>query len=440
VTEATAGAPFLELDHVSVDFHVRRGFFSTRPVHAVRDVSLRLARGETLALVGESGSGKTTLGRATLHLVPLAAGRVVFDGTDLATLDGAGLKAFRRRAQVIFQDPYASLSPYMRVRDLVEEPLVIHGPASREERWERVGSALEQVRLAPAEEFAVKYPHTLSGGQRQRVSIARAMVLEPEFLLADEPVSMIDASSRAEILYLLADLRAERGLTFLYITHDLASARYFADRIAVMYAGRVVELAPARELVADPKHPYAQGLLAAVPEPDPANRLRIRPVVAGEPPDPSNLPTGCAFHPRCPLAIPGLCDRVDPPLLPVSATHEVACHIYSDAVSGSGDSVGAGVRGGAGVAMGVMVRAGAGEGASPSGTPASGDAGASGVAGGAGDAPSSGGGIVSSGAGVPSGERPGSGLTSGPAAAPPGTTPDASASRAARRKGSSDSG
>jgi oligopeptide/dipeptide ABC transporter ATP-binding protein len=413
MSAAPTDRPFLELEGVSVDFHVRRSFFSTRAVHAVRDVSVSLALGETLALVGESGSGKTTLGRATLHLVPLAAGRVVFDGIDLADLRGPALKAFRRRAQVVFQDPYASLSPYMRVRDLVEEPLVIHGPSSPAERWERVRGALEQVRLAPAEEYASKYPHTLSGGQRQRVSIARAMILEPEYLLADEPVSMIDASSRAEILYLLADLRAARGLTFLYITHDLASARHFADRIAVMYAGRIVEIAPAAGLVGDPMHPYTRGLLAAVPEPSAANRLRARPVVAGEPPDPGALPPGCAFHPRCPLAIPGLCDRVDPELVPVSASHRVACHLYSGEAVGAGDAVGVTVRAGAGVAVGP------GE-------------------------------AVSTGAAAPSGEAvaPGEATTSdvsaaGEASASSGETPAVpavNASSAAPRKGSSGSG
>jgi oligopeptide/dipeptide ABC transporter ATP-binding protein len=322
------GGPLLELERVSVDFHVRRGLFGSQPVHAVRDVTLALERGETVALVGESGSGKTTLGRATLRLVPLAAGRVRFDGQDVAALRGRDLGAFRRRAQVVFQDPYSSLSPFMRVHELVEEPLVIHGPASRARREELVHAALEAVRLSPAEEFAAKYPHTLSGGQRQRVSIARAIVLEPEYVLADEPVSMIDASSRAEILYLLADLQAERGLAFLYITHDLASARHFAGRVAVMYAGRVVELASAAGLVEAPRHPYTQALLAAVPEPDPTNRLRDRPVVGGEPPSPSALPSGCAFRTRCPHAMPGTCDVVDPPLVRVAAGHAVACHLF----------------------------------------------------------------------------------------------------------------
>jgi oligopeptide/dipeptide ABC transporter ATP-binding protein len=223
----------------------------------------------------------------------------------------------------------------MRVRELVEEPLVIHGPKSRSERQARVDHALEQVKLAPAE-FAAKYPHTLSGGQRQRVSIARAMVLNPSYIVADEPVSMIDASSRAEILSLLDELQGEHGLTFLYITHDLASARYFAERIAVMYAGRLVEVGPSRQLIEEPLHPYTRALLAAVPEPDPANRTRLRPVVPGEPPSPSHVPTGCPFHPRCPAAIKGICEVVDPPLIELSPGRSVACHLYPEVQQAAG--------------------------------------------------------------------------------------------------------
>ncbi len=318
-------------------FYVRKSFFSERPIAAVTDVSLDLAMGETVAVVGESGSGKTTLGRATLRLVDASDGQVVFEGEDIAGLEGAAMLSFRRRAQAIFQDPFSSLSPYMRVGDLVAEPLVIHGPSDRSEQDAAVIEALEQVKLRPATEFADKYPHTLSGGQRQRVSIARAMVLEPDYLVADEPVSMIDASSRAEILYLLKELQAQRDLTFLYITHDLASARHFADRIAVMYAGRIVELAPAEALIEDARHPYTQALLAAVPEADPQNRLRQRPVVGGEPPDAGDLPIGCAFAPRCPAAIAGTCEREIPPLVELDGGHEVACHLYP-AASASGVS------------------------------------------------------------------------------------------------------
>ena len=334
--------PLLRVDDVSVTFYVRTSLFGTRPIAAVREVDLDLATGETVALVGELGSGKTTLGRATLRLTPISAGRIIFEGADLGALRGEALLRFRQRAQAIFQDPFSSLSPYMRVGELVAEPLVIHGPSDRDEREARVLASLEQVKLSPAAEFAEKYPHTLSGGQRQRVAIARAMVLEPDYLVADEPVSMIDASSRAEILYLLTELQEQRDLTFLYITHDLASARHFADRIAVMYAGRIVELAAAGQLIEEARHPYTRALLAAVPEPDPANRLRQRPIVGGEPPDAGNLPGGCAFAPRCPFVIAGTCERVDPPLITLADGHEVACHLYpAGDSSGSIDASGA---------------------------------------------------------------------------------------------------
>ncbi len=348
----TSDGPVLRAVGLSVTFFVRTSFFATRPISAVRDVSLDLAKGETVAVVGESGSGKTTLGRATLRLTPISAGRIIFEGADLGALRGEALLRFRQRAQAIFQDPFSSLSPYMRVGELVAEPLVIHGPSDRDEREARVLASLEQVKLSPAAEFAEKYPHTLSGGQRQRVAIARAMVLEPDYLVADEPVSMIDASSRAEILYLLTELQEQRDLTFLYITHDLASARHFADRIAVMYAGRIVELAAAGQLIEEARHPYTRALLAAVPEPDPANRLRQRPIVGGEPPDAGNLPGGCAFAPRCPFVIAGTCERVDPPLITLADGHQVACHLYP-----AGDSSGSMDASGAGAADAAAARA-----------------------------------------------------------------------------------
>lgn len=316
---------FISLDGVSVDFHVRRGLFATTAVHAVRGVSLEIARGEHVAIVGESGSGKTTLGRALLRLQAVSAGRIMVDGEAIADLAGDDLMRFRRRVGAIFQDPYASLSPYMRVREIVAEGLVVHGTVPAAEHEARVLAALEAVRLSPAAEIADRFPHTMSGGQRQRVAIARAMVLEPEILVADEPVSMVDASSRVEILALLRELQVSRGLTIVSVTHDLASARHSADRIAVMYAGRIVEEGPAASLVDDPRHPYTRALLAAVPEPDPANRLRDRAVVPGEPPSPAALPPGCAFHPRCPVAIAGTCDVNDPAATPRSGGGQVAC-------------------------------------------------------------------------------------------------------------------
>jgi peptide/nickel transport system ATP-binding protein len=320
--------PLLELQGLRAWYHVRRGLFRTAPVKAVDGVSLALGRGETLALVGESGSGKTTLGRAVLRLMEIAGGRVLFDGSDVTRLDAAGLRVFRRRAQAVFQDPFSSISPFMTAGEIVEEGLLIQGVRGRLDRQERVRRAMRQVRLEPVEEIAGKYPHNLSGGQRQRVSIARAVVLEPELVVADEPVSMVDASNRAEILQLLRELQAQRGITFLYITHDLASARHFSDRTAVLYLGTLAELGPTARVIEKPLHPYTQGLLEAVPEPDPENRKRLRAVVRGEPPSAANVPPGCPFHPRCPKSIAGRCELARPALLEASPGHHVACVLY----------------------------------------------------------------------------------------------------------------
>lgn len=318
----------VDLVNVSIYFTVHKGLFAQQPVKAVDGVNLRLQRGETVAVVGESGSGKTTLGRASLGLVKPTAGQVYFDQQDLTQLTGARLKAYRRRAQAIFQDPFATIDPYMTVYETVVEPLVIHGLGTAQERRARVYRVLQEVRLTPVAEMVERYPHQLSGGQRQRVGIARALVLQPEYILADEPVSMVDASSRAELLYLLRDLRTQYGITFLYITHDIATARHFANRIVVMYLGRIVESGPAATVVARPQHPYTKALIAAVPEPDPANRFQERPVVQGEPPNPSHIPTGCAFHPRCPVMVAGRCAEQRPALITIKPEHEVACFLY----------------------------------------------------------------------------------------------------------------
>lgn len=318
----------VQLDDLHVHFQVRRGFFRTQTVRAVDGVTLHLHRGEVVAVVGESGSGKTTLGRASLGLVKPTAGRVLFDQQEVTKSTEAERKAFRKRAQAIFQDPFASIDPYMTIYQSVGEPLVIHNLGSEAERRERVYAMLRNVRLTPAEEMGDRYPHMLSGGQRQRAGIARALIMQPEYILADEPVSMVDASSRAELLYLLRDLREQFNITFLYITHDIATARHFANRIVVMYLGRVVESGPAAAIVDNPRHPYTQALIAAVPEPDPANRLRMRPVLQGEIPDPSQMPTGCAFHPRCPQAIHNKCELRQPALIEVEPEHFVACYLY----------------------------------------------------------------------------------------------------------------
>ncbi|GIW04059.1 MAG: oligopeptide ABC transporter ATP-binding protein [Thermomicrobiales bacterium] len=330
---ALAASPLVSLQDIVVVYQVRKGLFRTDEVHALNGVSLDVARGETVGLVGESGSGKSTLGRVSLRLIRPNAGRVIFDGRDITATPEEELGWLRKRAQIIFQDPFSSLNPYFRVRDLVEEPLIIDGvPAA--ERLERVYRALEAVELVPAQRFAGKYPTMLSGGQRQRVGIARALVRYPDYIVADEPVSMIDASSRVEILDLLRSIQAERGVTFLYITHDIASARHFASRIAVMYQGTIVELGPAGRVIDNPLHPYTRALIEAIPEPDPRNRFRHRAVVPGEPAAGGPLPAGCPFFPRCPSRIVGTCERARPRLDEIEPGHVVACYLYDRAREG----------------------------------------------------------------------------------------------------------
>jgi oligopeptide/dipeptide ABC transporter ATP-binding protein len=270
-------------------------------VKAVEDVSLDLRRGEVLGLVGESGSGKTTLGRTLLGLVQATAGSIVFDGDEITGMSERELRVLRRSMQIVFQDPHASLNPAMTIEQSVGHPLTIHKVASGREYRQRVAEALETVGLAPAEQFMAKYPSDLSGGQKQRAVIARAIILNPLLLVADEPVSMLDMSVRAKILELMLTLKREFGFTYLYITHDLATAKFFCDRIAILYLGRIVEIGPSEAIYADPKHPYTQALLRAIPEPDP-QRTVPRDLPRGEVPDAANPPLGCSFHPRCPHA------------------------------------------------------------------------------------------------------------------------------------------
>ncbi len=311
-----------------MEFHARKRLFSVVTVRALDNVSIHVDEGETLALVGESGSGKTTLARVCLRLIRPSKGSVTFDGQDITSTSDAGLKPFRYREQGIFQDPFSSLDPYMTVAQIVGEPLVIHGEGEPSSRVGRVLASLEEVRLSPASEIGEKFPHMLSGGQLQRVAIARALVMQPQLLVADEPVSMVDASSRAEILYLMRELQERHRTAFLYVTHDIATAYHFAHRIAVMYLGRVVETGPTREVIANPLHPYTKALLQAVPEPDAANRHRRRAAVEGEPPSPSEPPPGCHFHPRCPYAFER-CLVDDPEPQEVRPGQFVACHLWS---------------------------------------------------------------------------------------------------------------
>ena len=322
--------PLVRLDDVSLHFTVRTGFFTNRFARAVDGVSLTINRGEILALIGESGSGKTTLGRLTLRTVQPTAGRVEFDGKDLAKLTREELTSFRRSAQAVFQDPYSSLDPFMNVFQTLEEPLKVHHIAESREREEMIRRSLEEVRLVPEHEFVSKYPYMLSGGQRQRVSIARALMLRPAYVVADEPVSMVDVSSRAEILELLRGLQLRYGLTVLYITHDIATARILADRVAVMYLGRIVETGPVEAVVREPLHPYTSALIDAVPEPDPSNRNRERSSLPGEQASSASIPRACRFHPRCRFFMSGKCDVYDPQMIEVRPGRFVACHLYPD--------------------------------------------------------------------------------------------------------------
>jgi peptide/nickel transport system ATP-binding protein len=317
-------------------YPVRRSFFDLlrrkprRWVHAVDGVSIELKQGEILALVGESGSGKTTTALCILGLIEPTDGEILLQGENVVELIHRGRsKGLRRIAQLIFQDPYESLNPRQTVLKAISEPLEVHRlVVNKEDKTAQVIAALEEADLKPASAFLNRYPEQLSGGQRQRVSIASALVLKPRFLVADEPVSMLDVSIRAEILNLLLRLRDEHNITMLYITHDLASAAYVADQVAVMYLGTIVEIGPASIVLSEPRHPYTKSLISVIPVPNPRRR-RKRMVLQGEIPDPIDLPQGCRFHPRCPLAILA-CTKEEPRLDDVGDGHKVACILVND--------------------------------------------------------------------------------------------------------------
>ena len=322
--------PLLVVEGLKKYFEIRKSFLETLVsrkrefIKAVDGISFEVGKGEVLGLVGESGCGKTTTGRVILRLEEPTEGRAFFDDIDLFSLNGEELRKMRRRMQIIFQDPYASLNPRMKVGEIIANPLKIHGLSEGREK-DTVLEFLEMVGLTPAEDFYNSYPHQLSGGQRQRVAIARALVLHPEFIVADEPVSMLDVSVRATILDLMMKLKEKMGLTYLFITHDLATAKYVCNRVAVMYLGKIVEMGSIDRVFEEPLHPYTKALLSAIPIPDPTVK-RERLVIGGEVPNPINPPPGCRFHPRCPFATER-CKQEEPQLVEVEKGHKVACHL-----------------------------------------------------------------------------------------------------------------
>ncbi|HEU5278211.1 MAG TPA: ABC transporter ATP-binding protein [Gaiellaceae bacterium] len=322
------GGPLVELEHLKVYFPIKSGIVLDRHVgdiRAVDDVSLTIKRGETLGLVGESGCGKSTVGRTILRLYKPTAGRILFEGRDISALGENELRPLRRRMQMVFQDPYASLNPRHSVGRIVGEPLKTHGLATRREANTRVRDLLKIVGLP--EDAAGRYPHEFSGGQRQRIGLARAIAVNPDFIVADEPVSALDVSIQAQIINLLETLQEEFELTYLFIAHDLAVVRHISDRIAVMYLGWIVEVSTAAELYQRPLHPYTISLLSAVPIPDPVvERQREAILLAGDLPSPANPPAACRFHTRCPFVQPTRCREEVPPLRKLSSGHEVACH------------------------------------------------------------------------------------------------------------------
>jgi oligopeptide/dipeptide ABC transporter ATP-binding protein len=326
-------APLIEVRNLKKYFPVKKGVFSrvVAQVRAVDDVSFQIGPSETLGLVGESGCGKTTAGRSLLRLIEPTSGEVLYNGTNLLAASPNQMRHHRRDLQIIFQDPYSSLNPRMTVGAIVSEGLTVHGIGEKAGRIEKVKETLQQVGLDPG--YINRYPHEFSGGQRQRIGLARALILNPKFIVCDEPVSALDVSVQSQVVNLLVDLKEKYGIAYLFISHDLSVVQYISDRVAVMYLGEIVETAKSEDLYKRPLHPYTQALLSAVPVPDP-DRKRTRIILQGDVPSPLNPPSGCRFHPRCPVAVQGLCNVQTPKMIDYGG-HQAACHVVEKQMAGT---------------------------------------------------------------------------------------------------------
>lgn len=329
VSEPSQGNVLLSVEDLRVWFELRRfGFGHAGYVHAVDGVSFQLYDGEAIAIVGESGCGKSSLMKTILGLNKITKGKITFRGKSLAEMKPREMRDYRSKVGYVQQDPYGAMAPFMQVQKILEEPLKINTGMDNEERMKRIEQALTEVKVTPVQDFIPKFPHMLSGGQQQRMVIARAMILDPQLMVADEPVSMLDASVRVEILKLLRNLQVKHKLAVIYITHDLSTVRYFSRRIFVMYAGQIVEKAKTEDLLNHASHPYTKALLTGTSEPDAANAESYKNVPPGEPPNLIKPPTGCRFHPRCPFIIHGLCENQIPPDFEIEPEHTAACWLY----------------------------------------------------------------------------------------------------------------
>ena len=323
----TKEIPLISVRNLKKYFPIKRGLFGGKKeyVKAVDDLSFDIYKGETFGLVGESGCGKSTTGRSIVRLHDITSGNIFYDGTDIGSLQEKDLKRYRKRMQMIFQDPYASLNPTKNVFEIISEPINIHGKIPANERKKIILDLLVKVGLK--EEHLYRYPHEFSGGQRQRVSIARSLSVNPEFILCDEPISALDVSVQAQVVNMLEDIQEETGITYLFIAHDLSMVRHISDRIGVMYLGNMFEIATSRDLYTNPSHPYTKALLSSIPEPDPTKAARERIILEGEVPSPLNSPTGCKFRTRCKYAL-DQCAEIVPPMVEIEKDHHVACHLF----------------------------------------------------------------------------------------------------------------